>query len=433
MSSIVKLRVLFFTLMIVAVTTLGCQQSSPTQPANGGADAGASAAKPNVDEQPTPAPASTDPPTLGAAGIATPVPPQAPEATESSTTLGIGDPAPPLSIDRCVTGEPIDKLDPGQVYVIEFWATWCPPCRTSMPHLSQLQQQYGDKVQFVGVTRETEDTVRGFLATEESAGKTWGEVVKYRLAIDSQDATDAAYMRAAGQSGIPTAFIVGRDGVVEWIGHPMSMDEPLAKIVANEWDRAAAVAQFKQRMQMKELSRELNNLMRAGSWDQALALIDRLEKESSPTFQLSNLKLSILEKAGRTDAAAKLRAEIVEQSWGDARALNDIAWGIATSTGERDLGLAFKAAQRASELRDHKDAAILDTLARVLYEQGQLDKAIEWQRKACEHDPGEPSIGATLKKYEAEKAQQSPDADPPAKIDPGCQGVPVRRSRCHGA
>ena len=51
-------------------------------------------------------------------------------------------------------------------------------------------------------------------------------------------------MRAAGQSGIPTAFIVGKTGQVEWIGHPMTMDEPLAQVVAGDWDRAAAKAEF---------------------------------------------------------------------------------------------------------------------------------------------------------------------------------------------
>ncbi len=146
------------------------------------------------------------------------------DVTESATTLGIGDPAPSLSIDRWVTGEPIDKLDPGQVYVIEFWVMWCRPCRTSMPHLSQLQQHYGDKARFVGVTRETEDTGRSFLLKAESAGKTWSEVIKYRLAIDSHDATDAAYMRAAGQTGIPTAFILGWHGGLDRASHVADRD-----------------------------------------------------------------------------------------------------------------------------------------------------------------------------------------------------------------
>jgi thiol-disulfide isomerase/thioredoxin len=345
--------------------------------------------------------------------------PEAAQEPGAAKALGIGDPAPPLTIARWVTGEPIGGFESGQVYVIEFWATWCPPCRTSMPHLSQLQQQYGDKVRFVGVSGETEGTVRNFLAKEESAGKTWADVVTYRLTIDDQDGTVAAYMRAAGQNGIPTAFIVGRDGVVEWIGHPMSMDEPLAKIVAGDWDRKAAVAQFQRQKKLEASMEDLNNLLRTEAWDQALALLDRLEKESNWSSQLSTLKLTILQKAGRTKEAAKLRAELVEKSWDDAMVLNEVAWGIATSSGERDLALAGKAAQRASELREHKDAAILDTLARVFYEQGQLDKAIEWQKKACEHNVGEPSIDATLKKYEAEKAAQSQPAPTQTKTDAG--------------
>jgi tetratricopeptide (TPR) repeat protein len=193
------------------------------------------------------------------------------------------------------------------------------------------------------------------------------------------------------------------------------MDGPLAKIVAGDWDRKAAVAQFQQQKKLEASMEELSNLLRAEAWDQALALLDRLEKESDWSSQLSNVKLTVLQKMGRTEEASKLRAELVEKSWDDAVVLNEIAWGIATSSGERDLALASKAAQRASELRDHKDAPILDTLARVFYEQGQLDKAIEWQKKACEHNLGEPSIDAALKKYEAEKATSPPPAAPPAQ------------------
>jgi hypothetical protein len=49
----------------------------------------------------------------------------------------------------------------------------------------------------------------------------------------------------------------------------------------------------------------------------------------------------------------------------------------------------------------------------VYYEQGQLDQAIEWQKKACAHGQSDPSIEATLKKYEAEKAAPSQPVAPP--------------------
>ena len=62
------------------------------------------------------------------------------------------------------------------------------------------------------------------------------------------------------------------------------------------------------------------------------------------------------------------------------------------------------AAKRASELKDHQDAAILDTLARVHYELGNLADAIKWQRQAVEKNQGRHEIDATLEKYLAEQA-----------------------------
>jgi hypothetical protein len=55
------------------------------------------------------------------------------------------------------------------------------------------------------------------------------------MAIDDNGATGAAYMQAAGMNSIPTAFIVGKDGVLQWIGHPASMDEPLKAVVEGTW------------------------------------------------------------------------------------------------------------------------------------------------------------------------------------------------------
>ena len=149
--------------------------------------------------------------------------------------LAVGDQAPAIQIQQLVHGASLDAEAAGAVQVIEFWATWCGPCLSGMPHLSELQQVYRDQVTILGITSEDLSTVEAFLASSAGDGGTWADVVKYRMAIDDNGATGAAYMRAAGINSIPTAFIVGKDGVLQWIGHPASIDEPLKAVVEGTW------------------------------------------------------------------------------------------------------------------------------------------------------------------------------------------------------
>src|SRR5437868_2205978 len=65
--------------------------------------------------------------------------------------LGVGDPAPKLEVKEFVKGEPVVRLEKGKTYVVEFWATWCGPCRATIPHLTELQKKYKD-ITFIGVS-----------------------------------------------------------------------------------------------------------------------------------------------------------------------------------------------------------------------------------------------------------------------------------------
>jgi thiol-disulfide isomerase/thioredoxin len=319
--------------------------------------------------------------------------------------LGIGDANPGLQIAKWIKGSPVDEPLTDKVHVVEFWATWCGPCRVGMPHISELQSEYGEEVAFIGVTREKEATVAKFLEANSPDGRIWDEVIQYRLAIDDRDWSNSAYMRAAGQNGIPCAFVVGRDGVVEWIGHPARIDEPLKQIVDGNWDRDAAIAEFKQQERLKEMSAQLSRLARASDWDGALELLDQLEGETGKSTGLLKYRLRLLESAGRSEEASAVRAQLIDEAWDDADSLNEIAWKTATSGDSPDLELALKAAERASELRDDEDASILDTVARCYYELGKLEEAIRWQRLAVEHNQGHREIDATLKRYLMEKSE----------------------------
>src|ERR1700761_3630148 len=86
------------------------------------------------------------------------------QPTTAPATLNWGDPAPALTVGKWVKGDPVAALEPGKIYVIDFWATWCAPCRALMPHLSELQKKYPDVV-FIGQDYQEDDPneVPGFV------------------------------------------------------------------------------------------------------------------------------------------------------------------------------------------------------------------------------------------------------------------------------
>jgi peroxiredoxin len=141
-----------------------------------------------------------------------------------SAKLGMS--APPLQIAHWVKGTPLDlsAVQRQSVVVVEFWATWCPPCRTSIPHLSSLQKRFKDRgVIIVGISDETVERVKPFVDQ-------MGDEMDYLVAIDDRDKTFGTYMRAFGVDGIPHAFVVGKDGRIAWHGHPMDgLDRAIEK------------------------------------------------------------------------------------------------------------------------------------------------------------------------------------------------------------
>jgi thiol-disulfide isomerase/thioredoxin len=160
---------------------------------------------------------------VGCGGIVPTRPTVGPVAGDK-TKLAVGDPAPPLTVTRWLNGEAVPTLEPGKVYVLEFWATWCGPCVTAMPHLTQLQSKYADKgLVVIGVTTRDSmgnnlDSVTKFV--EKKAGGDLG----YRVAYCDTPATDKAYMQAAGQEYIPCSFVIGRDGKLAFVGNPGKLD-----------------------------------------------------------------------------------------------------------------------------------------------------------------------------------------------------------------
>ena len=164
------------------------------------------------------------PATVPATKINTPAPAEKKDDKKAEVTLKVGSDAPAITANTWVQGTEVKKFEKGKVYVVEFWATWCGPCIKNIPHLTELQKEYKD-VAFIGVAAsEHEKDAKANQDKVEKFVKEKGDDMGYRVAFSGDGNMSKNWMQAAGQNGIPCAFIVDGEGKVAFIGHPAGDD-----------------------------------------------------------------------------------------------------------------------------------------------------------------------------------------------------------------
>jgi thiol-disulfide isomerase/thioredoxin len=342
-------------------------------------------------------------------------------ADEDETRMTIGSKAPDLDIEYWLSDndgmfQHATKIEADNVYVIEFWASRNIPSIIAMPHLAKLQTKYRDEVQIIGVSAEDLDRVEDFLerrVLRDKEKRTYAELTNsFCLTSDPDESVKNDYFRAAGQISTPAAFIVGKTGLVEWIGHPMRMDEPLESVINDQWNRDKFLVEYNEaqekRQKVQEARRKRDEAMGLirealvdGGEDEAIELIDKMLKDETmpdakahlgvmrlqikmakamrairdlvgdadeegaielidemlQSEDMSDLKaplqakrLQLMIELGHEESAAAL-SEFTDANQANARALNDVAWRIYEqheSKGDIDNDV-LAAAKKAAE------------------------------------------------------------------------------------
>lgn len=114
----------------------------------------------------------------------------------------VGDPAPDF-VFPTIDGQTVQlsKLR-GQPVLINFWATWCPPCRAEMPYIQAAFEEKGQEVEFIGVNLE-EDLERVRQFAEERG-------LSFTMALDSEGKSWDTY----NIRGLPETFLVDEEGII---------------------------------------------------------------------------------------------------------------------------------------------------------------------------------------------------------------------------
>jgi thiol-disulfide isomerase/thioredoxin len=109
-------------------------------------------------------------------------------------------------------GKSIDLKDlKGKPVVVEFWATWCPPCRDAIPHLNELHSKHADDGLVIAGIHNPSGADRGSVERFAKQHK-----MEFPIGLDKSGKVSEAY----GVKGIPEAFVIDRGGKLIWAGHP---------------------------------------------------------------------------------------------------------------------------------------------------------------------------------------------------------------------
>ncbi|QDV22249.1 peroxiredoxin family protein [Aureliella helgolandensis] len=256
-------------------------------------------------------------------------------------TLKVGSTAPHIDAEFCfrkneVNSLKIEQYNRDTIYVVEFWATWCPPCIAAMPLMEDIQNEFADRgVQLISLSNESREKLDEFLAKEVPgiSGKTYLDIAEvYAIACDPDQSVYKEYMAASGNFSIPKIFIIGKDGRVEWIGEHGGLRSTLEEILTGRWDRAGFARKYEVKQDVSLAIRRMSEFRQkhAEDPDVVIAEIDKELAKIGPVDEpliqiLRGFRIQTLVNCGRFDEADRSIREGFTNASGNLEAVGILA------------------------------------------------------------------------------------------------------------
>ncbi len=304
----------------------------------------------------------------------------------AAANLSVGDPAPALSIDTWVQGDPVDlKKDKGKrIYMVEFWATWCPPCKISVPVLTDLQNKYKNDLTIIGVTaadpRNTTKDVKRFV-------KKRGDEMPYSVAMDKDEKTTMAYLAAAGVDGIPYSFLVDKKGLIAWHGSPLdpAIGDVIAQLVSGSFDAESARKQADLQAEVNRRFQEVYLYIQVEQWSRVWDALVGILKVDPGNIEAMDVLMQVYLSDKREKKVFRKWVESHIGAHGqDVEVMQRLARILCANPDvpKRVPDLALNAARASYEASKKQDALAVSTYALAVYQIGDLERAIALQREA---------------------------------------------------
>jgi thiol-disulfide isomerase/thioredoxin len=124
------------------------------------------------------------------------------DATELNTENTSSSKAPDFTL-KDINGKDVKLSDyKGKVVILDFWATWCPPCRKGIPDLISLQNEYKNDLVVIGISLDQKNTINEVVPFSKNYG------INYPVVYGDA----SVVQRYGGIEAIPTSFIIDREG-----------------------------------------------------------------------------------------------------------------------------------------------------------------------------------------------------------------------------